>query len=204
MADHGILIATAARPHPTETINGDAWHVDWHTDGCRIAVIDGLGHGPEAAAAASRAREVLTASPDANPVDALRLCHEALRATRGAAIGIATIAPPVMRVTYAGVGNVEARLITSGRTLRLPSSRGIVGAVLPTIRPIEATLEPEWLLLIHSDGVSERIDLSGISDVHVADLQSLADSVLTRWGRTADDATVVLARPSSGDTRKSA
>jgi serine phosphatase RsbU (regulator of sigma subunit) len=196
MADHGILIASAARPHPTEIVNGDIWHVDWRASGCRIAVVDGLGHGPDAAAAAEAARSALIASPGANAADALQLCHEALRGTRGAAAGIATIDRDNARITYAGVGNIAAQLAAGGRTLRLPSARGIVGAVLPTIRPIEASLDPRWRLLIHSDGVSDRFDFGEVVEAYADDLQRIADAILERWARMADDATVVVAAPS--------
>lgn len=193
MADAGVLIAAAARPHPTEDVSGDAWHVDWNSLGCRIALIDGLGHGPAAAEAAARAREVLAASPDAHPADVLRLCHEALRRTRGAAMGVAAILPDDGRVIYAGIGNVEARLVVAGRTVRLLSSRGIVGAVLPTVRPVEAKLEPGWLFLIHTDGISDRFTLDeGVAE-NGGHPQLLADTILSHWARAADDATIVVA-----------
>src|SRR3954447_25696807 len=101
MATHPILVVAATRPYPTEVENGDVWHVDWQSKGCRIAVIDGLGHGPQAAAASANARDALRAPPEAHPVEALRLCHEALRGTRGAAIGIVTIAPALSQLIYA-------------------------------------------------------------------------------------------------------
>ncbi|MEA2593572.1 MAG: hypothetical protein QOF01_41 [Thermomicrobiales bacterium] len=197
MADNEILIAAATRPYPTEVVSGDAWHVDWHPAGCRIAVIDGLGHGPDAAAAATRAREVLVDAPDSDAVEVLRRCHEALKGTRGAAMGIATVEPAADRVTYAGVGNVEARLVAPGRSTSLPSARGIVGSVLPTIRPVVAPLGTGWLLLIHSDGISDRIDVTDLPPSDESDPQRLADAILARWGRATDDATIVVARPSS-------
>lgn len=195
MATGGILIAAATRPHPTEVVSGDVWHVDPQPNGCRIAVIDGLGHGPQATAAAERARDVLAASPELDAVAVLRRCHDALRGTRGAAIGIATIEPASGRLTYAGVGNVEARVIAGGRTVRLASSRGIVGATLPTIRPVAMALDPGWTFLIHSDGVSDRFDLRDLGETDRMGIQELADLVLGRWGRATDDASIVVARP---------
>jgi len=55
VADHPILIGIAERPYPGETVSGDAYAVHWVGDACRIAVIDGLGHGPEAAKASASA-----------------------------------------------------------------------------------------------------------------------------------------------------
>src|SRR5215207_10694276 len=140
MASPGFLIAAAARPHPTEVVSGDIWHVDWLATGCRIAVIDGLGHGPDAAFAAQQAGDTLALSPNLGPADALRVCHQALSGTRGAAIGIALIETSMGTLTYAGVGNVEARVVTPEKVSLLASSRGIVGSILPTIRPTEISL----------------------------------------------------------------
>ena len=145
MAERRILISAASRPYPTEVANGDAWHVDWQPAGCRIAVIDGLGHGPAAAEAASRARDALAGAPEADPIEALRHCHGALRGTRGAAVSVVLLDFMANRLIYAGVGNVEARLVANGRTVRMPSMRGIVGATLPTLRSFEEALPPGWI-----------------------------------------------------------
>ena len=52
MAQDSISIVAATRPHPHETLCGDLWTVQWAADSsCRLAVIDGLGHGPVARAA---------------------------------------------------------------------------------------------------------------------------------------------------------
>jgi hypothetical protein len=200
MASNDILIAAAAHPYPTEVVSGDVWHVDRIPTGVRLAVIDGLGHGPDAATAAERARGVLAAAPEADAEEALRLCHEALRGTRGAAIGIAMIEPDANSVTYAGVGNVEARLVNPGRSTSLPSARGIVGSVLPTVRPVVALLGDAWVLLVHTDGVSDRMDVSDLPDAADIGPQRLADAILARWGRHTDDATIVVACPASSKT----
>lgn len=194
MAHDRLLIAAALRPHPTETVSGDAWTIDWQANGCRIAVIDGLGHGPGAALAALRAREVLAAVPVLGPAEAIRVCHEALHDTRGAVIGIVAIDFSTGRLSYAGIGNIEGRIISATRSERLLSARGIVGAMLPTIRPVEFALPEEWTLVIHSDGVSERLDPDQIERFGTLDVQSIADVILARWGRATDDASVVVVR----------
>ena len=67
MASCPVAIAVAARAYPGETVSGDAWQVDWHGSVCRIALVDGLGHGSQAAVAASAAvaaREVSSSWPE--------------------------------------------------------------------------------------------------------------------------------------------
>lgn len=50
-----IAFAVAGRPHPLEKISGDAWLLDQTERGYRLALVDGLGHGPDAARAAQTA-----------------------------------------------------------------------------------------------------------------------------------------------------
>ncbi|MBI3971712.1 MAG: SpoIIE family protein phosphatase [Chloroflexi bacterium] len=208
-AHERLRVAAATRPYPGESTNGDAWSVAWHGDVCRIGVVDGLGHGPAAAAAAAAAVGALEAVPGMDVVEAIRVCHEALRGTRGAAISIAQIDTAARRLTYAGVGNVEARLWQEGRQQRPISFRGIAGVALPTFRPVAFDLSPAWLLVLHTDGISVRFDLkalatlapwlpSGLSSAtpHAApapDPRAIAGEILERWARPADDATVVVA-----------
>lgn len=194
MADDPITVAGASRPYPGETANGDAWSVQWHGGACRIAVIDGLGHGPDAEVAARRAIDVLAAHPALPPSDAMQVCHHALRGTRGAVVSIAGIDLDAGQLTYAGVGNVEAQLWQSGRTERLIAYRGIVGVSLPTVRPFVVVLEREWLLLLHTDGVSARFAAESLPEFAHPEPGSLAAAVLAGWGRDTDDATVVVAR----------
>jgi serine phosphatase RsbU (regulator of sigma subunit) len=188
-----ITVAAASRPYPGEVANGDAWTLVWHDGACLLAVVDGSGHGREAAAAARAATDTLAANPHLSPAQALQLCHEALRGTRGAAISIAHIAPAAERLVYAGVGNVEARLWLPDRWQRPIAYRGIVGATLPRIRAFEFNLAPGWLLLMHTDGISARFDPDALAADGRCDPQGLADALLQQWGRQTDDATVVVA-----------
>ena len=189
-------LGAATRPYPGETANGDGWAVSWDGDACRLTVVDGLGHGPAAAAATRAALDALAARPGLGPADALRTCHAALAGTRGAAVSVARLEPDRRRLTYAGVGNVEARLWPAGPAgpaTRPIAYRGIVGAVLPTLRPAEFDLAEGWLLVLHTDGLSARLVLEPESAAAGVEPQALAEALLTRWGRATDDATVVVA-----------
>jgi serine phosphatase RsbU (regulator of sigma subunit) len=194
VAEQTVAIATASRPHPDEAVNGDAWVVHQQGTTWRIAVIDGLGHGPQAAEAALEAVRALDAHPAAAPASALQLCHAALVGTRGAAISVAVLDLAAARLTYAGIGNVEAHLWQAGRSQRPISYRGIVGSVMRTVRSFEFPLTDDWLLVLHSDGLSSRLEVPTLEAAR-ADLQATADALLARWSRSSDDATVVVAVP---------
>jgi serine phosphatase RsbU (regulator of sigma subunit) len=175
-------------------VSGDAWQVDWDGGVCRIAVVDGLGHGPQAATAALAATADLAAHPARDPVAAIQGCHEALTGTRGAALLVARVDLRVRQLTIAGVGNVEAQLWQNGRTQHLMSDRGIVGSVLPRIRPVALTLDADWLLLMYTDGIRNRFDLGAVRET-AADGRGCAEALLAGWSRPTDDASVLVAQP---------
>jgi serine phosphatase RsbU (regulator of sigma subunit) len=193
-----LTIAAASRPYPGETANGDAWQLDWFEGALRIAVIDGLGHGPQAALAAAAARKTLGRQPDLSPVDALKACHTALIATRGAAMSVATIDSAGARLTFAGVGNVEGHLVLQGRQQRLVAHRGIVGAAFPTLRSLSFDVGGEWLLLMHTDGIRARFQVEDMPARLRFDPQEIADALLGGWSRDTDDATIVVIRHAAG------
>ncbi len=196
MADPPLIIAAAGRPHPTEQVSGDAWAVHWHAEQCRIAVIDGLGHGPEAATVAERATTALARYPDLDPLSALARCDEALAGTRGAAVSVAAIDCRTSRLVYAGIGNIEAQLWQAGASQRLIAYRGIVGVTRRTVRAFSFDLRPDWWLLLYTDGISSHLNAAELDSTVRADPRAAADAALARWGRSTDDATAVVVCPS--------
>jgi hypothetical protein len=194
-----LTIAAAARPYPREVVNGDAWTVQQRGGVQRITLIDGLGHGPTAAEAADTAVAALEGAPELTAVEALSLCHAVLAKTRGAAVSIADIDLEKRNITFVGIGNVEGILRSGGRDQHLVPLRGIAGSAAPRVRAFDFALSEEWLLLMHSDGISSRVSLTD-RDIPV-DSESarlLADDLLTQWGRERDDATLVIACPFLG------
>jgi hypothetical protein len=199
-----VRLGAATRPCPGETENGDRWIVHHHAGVARIAVIDGLGHGAPAAQAAEAALAALARRPELSPVDGLRICHEPLRGTRGAAISLVSIDAAAQRLVYSGVGNVEAHLWRGGRWERPITYRGIVGVTLPTVRAFDFVLGAAWLLILHTDGLSARLELDDPAEALGRDPADLADDLLRRWARDHDDATVVVACSELAEVRPSA
>lgn len=194
MARPAISVAAAARSFPGEALSGDAWRIDRDETGCRLAVIDGIGHGPNSARAAADAVAALADAPLADPAEAVRRCHEALRGGRGAALLVARIDLVAERVVVVGAGNVEARVRLGDRWRRVVTDRGIVGVLLPRLHPVAFDLPgDDWLVLAHTDGISSRFGPEAVDGA--ATPARLAEAVLAGWSRATDDALVVVARP---------
>ena len=188
--------SAAGRPLPGQVVSGDAAvEVDLDGGGARLAVVDGLGHGSEAAVAAGRASELIVATAGEPIEAALRLAHDALAQTRGVAMTIASISSSG-ELRWVGVGNVEAHLLRSDgyRSRRVASAvlyGGVLGYRLPVVRVSTHHLEPGDLLLLATDGIAPDFT----DDVALANpVERVAVATLERWARPNDDALVAVAR----------
>jgi len=159
-------------------------------------VVDGLGHGPDAALASQAAVAVLNAHPE-EPLAALaQRCHQALKRTRGAAITVVSVDGAGGRLDWVGIGNVEGRVLRGAASdTRVDEAlllrAGVVGYRIPEVRSMSVEIAPGDLIVLASDGVhpgfSEDVDRE-------AEPQALADELLDRHGKTTDDALVLVAR----------
>jgi negative regulator of sigma-B (phosphoserine phosphatase) len=202
MAEHGWLgpieWAAKSRPRPGENVCGDRLlAVDVNGTGALIGVLDGLGHGAEAADAANCGVEVLR-NARSEPLDVLvQRCHRALSGTRGAAMTLARIDFRTDTLSWVGIGNVAADLVAkhpAGVEVRSSArlAGGIVGYRIPEVlTPQEVPIRPGDLLVIASDGIVEDhlddIDFSAPALV-------IADQILHSHAKDNDDALVLAAR----------
>ena len=182
----------ASRIYPGERVCGDACVVAPFAGGVLAAVIDGLGHGEEAALAA----RVAAAAIEPRAGQALRgiveACHEAMRRTRGAALTLAQVAGDSL--TWIGVGNVEAVLFPAApgaaRQTIVPRG-GVVGYQLPPLREARWPVGPGDVLVLASDGVSSRYCER---PPRAAGPEAMALEVLDSYWGGADDALVLALR----------
>src|SRR5882762_163907 len=102
-------VATLALPG--EAQSGDLHLVQPAGTGVLVAVVDGLGHGVEAATAAQAAVAALERHASESPVALIERCHRALHGTRGAVMSVAVLGRSDASMTWVGVGNVEGLLV---------------------------------------------------------------------------------------------
>lgn len=153
----GVRAGGVNIPYGGAEYSGDAWA--WVRAGDRVTLMlaDGLGHGPEAARASSAAVAALYRWAHLSPAESLGRLHDALKATRGAAVAMAQLDLSAGVLRFAGIGNVGARLRTAGTWHPLLSRPGIVGVHRPaTLREQEADWTDDPLLILHTDGLPSR------------------------------------------------
>jgi phosphoserine phosphatase RsbX len=190
-------VATAVMPGQIES--GDRHVVCPYPDAVLVAVIDGLGHGVEAAAAARTAADTLEQHAGAPVTVLVERCHESLRSTRGVTLSLATISTRAHLLTWAGVGNVEGLLRRAQPGLpdeRLLLRKGVVGSHLPPLQASVIGLRRDDLLVFATDGVEQ--DVAQTLPVR-GTLQGIANAAIARGSKGIDDALVLLMRYRGGD-----
>lgn len=183
-------------PAPGETVNGDAWRICEEDGGLAVIVADGLGHGPDAAAASDRAVSDFAVAALASLDQWFRHLHTRLRGTRGAAVAVAHLGADRSSLRYAGIGNIAGHLCgqgpASGRGL--VSHNGTVGVEMPRVQAFDYPVSGRALLIMHSDGLRTRWSLDaypGLAQRHPA----VIAAVLYRdFLRGRDDVTVCVVR----------
>lgn len=179
---------------PGEQVCGDAWGVVIDRGRAVIGVVDGLGHGMFAAAAAAAAMTALASRADGSSLETLTAIHEAVRHTRGAAGTVVSIEPRGTVITVAGVGNVSAAVIADGHIRQAVSLGGILGHEVRQFRQYQYPWPAGALLVMHSDGLVSHWSLDaypGLRQRHPA----LVAAVLYRdFQRGRDDVTVVVGK----------
>jgi anti-sigma regulatory factor (Ser/Thr protein kinase) len=173
---------------------GDAWHVNIGRNHITVLVVDGLGHGPDAAAAAAAAVTTFSKSTGATPEATLAALDSALRDARGAAVSIVAIDRTHRRIQFSGVGNVDGRVISDGATEHLIPQNGIVGHGMPSPRSTDVAWPRGSRLVMHSDGIVPRWRIDAYENGGPLHPALLAGLIYRDFARDRDDATVLVLR----------
>jgi anti-sigma regulatory factor (Ser/Thr protein kinase) len=187
-------IGSWSRPHPGEEMNGDAYFVAEQGGELLLAVVDGLGHGRGANEAARAAVETLEQWRGEPLEELVWGVHESLRVTRGAVMGAVILGRSRESFTYAGVGNVEVRVLGSTGPGRPIPSNGTLGARLSQVRVWPHRREEGTTLVLASDGISAAWDINAYPGLALKSPQMLAGILLRDFARNSDDATVLVYR----------
>jgi anti-sigma regulatory factor (Ser/Thr protein kinase) len=186
-------IAAVVSPMPGETVCGDSV-AGRETGGVmQIMVADGLGHGPLAADASTGAKRAFESTPG-SPQRIMEAIHAALHSTRGAAVAVAEIDPRQGRVRYCGVGNIAGAIAAGESVQRMVSMNGIAGHQVIRTREFEYAWSPNSIVVMHSDGISGRWQLTDYMGLASRRSSVIATVLFRDFRKTSDDATVFVGR----------
>jgi hypothetical protein len=192
-------VGVAFTPLAGENESGDLHLVCAIEGGVVVAVVDGLGHGQEAAVAARIALATIERHATAPLPVLVERCHGSLLGSRGVVMSVAQIDANRDIVTWVGLGNVKGVLVAADHVVGRPytslvTRSGIVGnasAGLPPVRPWVIPIQRRDILVLATDGVRAEFG----DDVNPAEgAQHTAEHLLKQHSKGTDDALVLVAR----------
>ncbi|MGA8550913.1 MAG: ATP-binding protein [Stellaceae bacterium] len=192
----GTELGVVSAPHPAETVSGDHWAFGAGKAGRTVLVVDGSGHGPEAARAARLAAQIFGEHLDEDCERLVERLHRALAPTRGAALAVARVDASRKLVRFVGVGNIAGAMVSDGDLRRMVSHNGTAGHIAPRIREFTYPFAGSPLLILHSDGLSAKWELADYPGLAASHPSLIAGVLFRDHRRGRDDATVLAMRAS--------
>jgi hypothetical protein len=191
----GMEIGVVSLPLAGEEVCGDSWAVDEQPGQAVILVVDGLGHGLQAADAAREAVASFRRHSGEGPERIVRAAHEALRKTRGAAMAVALLDRDRREVRFAGVGNISAAVLSpsDGKSASMVSHNGTVGHSVRKVQEFTYPWPPGSLVVMHSDGLATQWQLGRYPGLALRGPGLIAGVLYRDFRRERDDVTVLVA-----------
>jgi hypothetical protein len=193
---HAIEWSVASRALPGQAVSGDLHAVVSSGNGAVVAVVDGLGHGDEATAAARAAVDVLERHPGEAVVALVQHCHQALLRTRGVVMTIVAFRTESDTVEAIGIGNVETMIFRADPQARPQRESvllrgGVVGYQLPRLYASVLPIAAGDLVVFTTDGVRE--DFAELLNP-AEPLPQLVDRIINQKFRGTDDGLVLACK----------
>jgi anti-sigma regulatory factor (Ser/Thr protein kinase) len=188
--------AGLVRPMTGQTVCGDGYAVRVCGDRSQALLCDGLGHGPLAEAASQATVSAFHDAPSGGPAEVLAHVHRAVSHTRGVVAAVVDIDRGAGVVSCASVGNIAGWVVDPGHRRGMAAQPGIVGdRASRKIRGYDYPLSPDAVVVLHTDGVTNRWDLAAYPGLLQRGPLLIAATVLRDAGTRRDDAGVLVVKP---------
>ena len=180
---------------PREHVCGDGYLVVKTDTEVRMFLGDGLGHGGHAKEAIDKAKEFFLASSDDDVVSVLRGIHEYVRKTRGLVGTVAVFDKTKSQWRICGVGNILTRMYSGIEYKNYMPYNGTLGLNIPnSMKTTIVQGEKNQHLIMSSDGIRTRWELTRYPAIYKYDSLVLAASIYKDYCRYTDDASVFIAK----------
>ncbi len=186
--------ASACEAKAGQTESGDLCAVVPTPEGAMAAVVDGVGHGGEAAVTARTAIATLERFAGEHPISLVQRCHAALRSSRGVVLSLASFHARDGLLTWIGVGNVEGLLLRAdpdSPRLSLLLRSGVLGVQLPSLQASVLPVQTGDVLILATDGIRPGFG-DGIARTDPP--RRIAEAILRGHARGTDDSCVLAIR----------
>jgi phosphoserine phosphatase RsbX len=185
-----------SRPIRGESTSGDLHVVSPWSEGVLLAVVDGLGHGEEATAAARAAVQILERYAGATVDSLVQQCHRAMQQTRGAVMTIVSVNARRNTAAVIGIGNVETMIFRANPEARPRRESvllrgGVVGYKLPPLRVDTLPIAVGDVIVFATDGVRDDF-ADGLNTSEP--LCQLVEKIIAEKFRGTDDGLVLACK----------
>jgi anti-sigma regulatory factor (Ser/Thr protein kinase) len=174
---------------------GDGGFVEFTPEKVSLLVADGLGHGPEAEIASDEAVDVFKANINMSPSEIVRLMHVQIKRTRGIVGAVVKLDLKEKSIAFVGIGNIAGKIISPELVKNLVSYNGTIGHNIPTtIHDHVYPFPTNSLLVLNSDGIKSRWELTKYGDLFKYDPAIIAALIYRDNTRNTDDVLVVVGK----------
>jgi len=189
-----MSVAIAQQSFNRDSHCGDRAACWTHGDRVVLCMIDGLGHGKKAEDAALAAEVYIAEHLSDELEDIFFGCNVAVQGTIGVGMGVAIIDRVVGMLSFAGIGNTAAKVISryNPQPFGLGSDPGVIGESFPSLFTESILFAPGDMIVMYTDGIASRINLNRYKPEDMRDIDRWAVRLLDDWGLETDDRTVLV------------
>jgi anti-sigma regulatory factor (Ser/Thr protein kinase) len=184
-------------PKPKEIVSGDGFSMKRSGNILTLFFADGLGHGQHAHEAVQVAKAHFQTCPEVDPVEIIRSMHVQIKKTRGLVGTVAVLNLKEKRWRLCGVGNIITRLYGGMMFKHYMSYNGIIGMNIPnSMKETIIEADRNQQLIMCSDGVRTRWDLTKYPSIFKYDSMLLAAALYKDFNRGNDDTSILIGKVS--------
>lgn len=191
--EEAVTVTSLVVPKPSEIVSGDGCTYKLTDRYLKLFLMDGLGHGPEANKAVLEGFHSFRLCSQNDPAEIIRFMHNPLKRTRGGVGTVVVFDKTSLKYQILGVGNISIKLVGHIESKNIMSYNGIIGHNIPnTMTSHEADGKDYKLVILCSDGIKTRWDISKFPMIQRYDPSIIAAAVYKDFARKTDDMSVVI------------
>jgi len=189
--------AIAGTPYPGEILSGDDAVYVPSDSGFLAAVCDGLGHGPEAREASSKAVAVIARKSHLGLRELVEAVNSEVAGTRGCVLCVVRFIRDQRVLQCLSAGDIQTQLYHLRDAHFFTPKSVVIGDREPGTRRLrieEVKVAPGSVLTMFTDGLESRTNIKGQLDLFRRPSLVIAQHLLENHSRGTDDAMVFVAR----------
>lgn len=189
---HNLLEYSAAEK-ALESENGDGVFVSAEKEQLFVCIFDGAGHGKEANEITQSSFMFLKKNRHMALPELMMGLHAHLRSTRGGVAIIGKLDYKSLEFRFVGVGNIFLRKF-GNHSKRELTQDGVVGYHIRTPQEKSLQMTGGDILVMYTDGITNQFNESDYPQILRDDAKTIANNLITGFGKNNDDATCFVLR----------